>query len=224
MQNFKLDGVFGPHAHARVLVRGNTKNPRSALILLHGRGASAEHIIGILETISLPEWLIVLVPEARDKSWFPVRFFESKVQNEPYLTSSLSAIGELIDMVERSYGIGTAEVTLAGFSQGATLVSEYLLERPAQFKGACIFSGGVPGTDAEIEALSVTDSLLQTPIYMGCDIEDPHVPIARFKKTKELLEVSGALLTYREYEGLRHAIHPDGLQFLGQLMRMRNTH
>ncbi len=221
MQELILDSVFGPHAHTRVLVSGNTKSPRSALILMHGRGASAEHIFSILENVSLPEWLVVLAPEAHDKSWYPVRFFESKVQNEPHLTSALSVVGALIDMVERSYGIGTTEVSLAGFSQGACLISEYLLERPSQFKGACIFSGGIIGNDAEVKSLPVANSLLQTPVYMGCDVADPHIPLSRFKQTKTALEAAGALMTYREYEGLRHAIHPDGLQFLGQLMRMR---
>lgn len=221
MQDLELDSVFGPHEHTRVLTRGNTKNPRSALILLHGRGASAEHIIGILDTISLPEWLLILVPEAHKKTWYPVRFFESKLQNEPYLTSSLSVIGALVDIVERNYGIGTNEVSLAGFSQGACLVAEYLIERPAQFNGACIFSGGLIGSDTEIDSLKVHNSLVQTPVYMGCDVDDPHIPLARFKRTKTILEAAGALLTYREYEGLRHAIHPEGLQFLGQLMRMR---
>ncbi len=223
MHSLTLDSVFGPHAHARVLMRGNTKNPSSAVILLHGRGASAEHIFSILESLALPDWLLVMVPEANDKAWFPVRFYEPRVQNEPHLTSALSVVGELVDMAERSFGISTVEISLAGFSQGASLISEYLIERPAQFKGACIFSGGLPGSDTEIEVLEVNKSLLQTLVYMGCDVEDPHVPLSRFKKTKEKLEAAGALLTYREYKDLRHAIHAEGLQFLGQLIRMQHT-
>ncbi len=221
MQEFTLDGVFGPHAHTQVLMRGNTKNPRAALILMHGRGASAFHIISILDTISLPDHLTVLVPQAKDQTWFPNRFFDARAQNEPHLTSALSVIGALVEDVQRRFGVGTNDVTLAGFSQGASLVAEYLVEQPAQFNGACVYSGGLLGTNEDLAALKLSNSLLQTPVYMGCDIADPHVPIARFQKSRDLLQESGAMITYREYEGLRHAIHPEGLQFLGQLIHIR---
>jgi predicted esterase len=214
-----MSGVFGPHAGARLVVRGNEKNPRSALILLHGRGTSAEHICSILDTVALPEWLVVFAPQATDQVWFPNRFYEPKQHNEPHLTSALSLIETLVDDAVRRYGIASTGITIAGFSQGASLTAEYLSERPAQFNGACIFAGGLMGSDEELAARVASPMLLQTPIYIGCDPEDPHVPHHRLTATRDVLMQYGGNITYREYADLRHAIHPEGIRFLSENIR-----
>lgn len=218
-----LDTVTGPHAGIGVISRGDTKSPKSAMILIHGRGASAEHILTLLNDIPLPPHVLVLAPQATGHSWYPNRFMMPREQNEPHLTSALMVLDTLIQHLEVAYGISRLHTILGGFSQGACLVSQYLINHPAQYKGACILSGGLIGTDSEVKYEKKEASLLETPLYMGCDVEDPHIPIGRFRYTHEVLHTLGATIDYHEYDGLRHAVHPDGVRFLGQLMRLENT-
>jgi predicted esterase len=218
-----LDTVTGPHAGIEVVSRGDTKSPTSAIILLHGRGASAEHILSLLNDIPLPPHVLVLAPQAANHSWYPNRFMMPQGQNEPHLSSALMVLDALVTHLEVGYGIPKLHTILAGFSQGACLVSQYLAERTHQYKGACILSGGLIGGDDELVFEKHESSLLETPLYMGCDVEDPHIPIGRFRYTHEVLRKLGATIDYHEYDGLRHAVHPDGVRFLGQLMRLENT-
>ncbi len=220
MTDFYLEQLTGPHQGARVHVRGNVTNPSVALVLLHGRGTSPEHIVQILGSEVPPPHVVIFAPEAKNSIWFPGRFFDPLTQNEPHLSSCLELISVIISEIERRYGIHKSHTILAGFSQGASLVSQYLATSPAQFRGACIYSGALFGETEEVIGMHSSGSLLQTPIYMGCDVLDPHVPLFRFQKTKEVLSLLGADITYAEYEGLRHAIHPDGITYLGQLLRM----
>lgn len=223
MSFLTLDTVTGPHAGSEVVIRGDTHAPTSATIMLHGRGASAEHILTLLNTIPLPPKHIVLAPNAEGHSWYPNWFMMPRAQNEPHVSSALMVLDELVKHLEVGYGVAPLHISLVGFSQGACLVSQYLVERPAQYKGACIFSGGLIGTADEMVIQQGAASLLETPLYMGCDVEDPHIPIERFRHTREVLHQLGAYIDYHEYDGLRHAVHADGVRFLGQLLRLEDT-
>jgi predicted esterase len=220
MNDFLLEQVSGPHSSARVLVRGNTVNPTTVLILLHGRGSTPEHITNILSGDTLSPHSLVVAPEAKDLVWFPGRFFDPLNQNELHIRSSLELVNQLVRRLEQRFSIHKSQIILAGFSQGASLVSEYLTRHPAQFKGVCIFSGALFGTDEEVATNQGSGLLLQTPVYMGCDVNDPHVPISRFQKTRDVITSLGATVTYKEYVDLRHAIHPEGIAYLHQLLRV----
>ena len=145
MNELLLSEVIGPHQDTKVLVRGNTKNPTHALILMHGRGASAEHFLEFIKPIAIPQHLFVYALNAGGQSWFPSPFNNPRSQNEPHLSSALLALGSVIARAQNDFGIMQTNVTMAGFSQGASLVAEYLATHPAQYNGACIYSGGLFG-------------------------------------------------------------------------------
>jgi hypothetical protein len=66
--------VENPHRNQPVLSRGRPLDSASgAVILLHGRGASAEDILGLVEELQLPE-LAYFATQAARNTWSRIRF------------------------------------------------------------------------------------------------------------------------------------------------------
>lgn len=208
-----------PHEDVEVLLRGNVENPTRALLLFHGRGASAENILGLTRKIEVGPDVLVCAPQANGGSWYPLPFTVSRSENEPYLKSALHLVEDLITYCDREYRIGPASVVLAGFSQGACLVSQYAASHPTRYAGICVFSGGLIGADTEIAHDAWTGSLDDTRIYIGCDEDDPFIPAQRVQTTAAVLQSMDASVTSSLYTELGHTIHPEGIAFLADLMQ-----
>jgi phospholipase/carboxylesterase len=129
----------------------------------------------------------------------------------------LSALDTLIHYCQDRHGIKAEKLILTGFSQGACLTSDYIAQNPARYGGACIFSGGLIGTDEDIASHTWSGELKQTPIYIGCDVADPHIPKDRVDNSASILRQLGGNVTEKIYAGLGHSIHPDGITFLQNL-------
>lgn len=221
MNEITLTNTEGPHANARVLLRGNTTNPKRALLLFHGRGAQAGNILRLADEISLPGDVLVCAPEASGHTWYPDRFVVLRQENEPHLSSALSVVDSLITFCKAQYAIKPGGIVLAGFSQGACLVADYIARNPHTYAGACIFSGGLIGSDDEVEKRAWKGNLKGTPVYIGCDGQDSHIPHERVETTALVLKKSGAEVTLGIYTDLGHAIHPAGIEFLSALLNRR---
>ena len=197
-----------------VLVHGEAAHPASVMLLLHGRGASAASILGLTEHLTLSSDTLVIAPDAPGHQWYPERFIVPKADNEPFLSNSLTTVDTLMNGIVEQFNLSTEQIFLAGFSQGACLVSEYLKQYPTRYHGATIMSGGVIGTDNEALADIAEGSLSDTPVYLGCDTEDFHIPVERVKTTASLLTKQGADVDLKLYDELGHTVHQDALQFI----------
>lgn len=202
-----------PHGNQPIIVAGNNKNPTQALILLHGRGASAQNILQITEQLSLTDKYLLIAPQADEYAWYPKRFIVDKKENQPYLDSALDKINSIVSFLETEFDIKSDQIVLAGFSQGACLVSEYIKQHPKKYKGVAVFSGGLIGNDTEIDE-STNGSLEGTPIYMGCDESDFHIPKDRVEESAKILTKMGANVVMKIYTGLGHSIHHEGIDAL----------
>ena len=82
-----------PHARGQV-ARGGAplSRPGLAMILLHGRGGSAQDMLVLAERLALPD-IACLAPEAAGNSWWPQSFLAPVAANEPGWSSSLAAVG-----------------------------------------------------------------------------------------------------------------------------------
>ena len=131
-----------PHQGTPVLSLGSDlKNAKRALILLHGRGASAEDMAGLAQEFSLPGDLLVLAPQASENVWYPQRLTAPIETNEPFLSSALLRVTEVVGMLHEN-GIPAEKVLIGGFSQGASLAIEFVLRNARRWGGLLAFSGG----------------------------------------------------------------------------------
>jgi phospholipase/carboxylesterase len=206
-----------PHGNESLVVDGNTKDPSKALILIHGRGASAESILQLTNQLTLSDEYVVLAPQANQHTWYPERFIASTGENQPHLDSALERISTILMYLKDTFGIESSELVLAGFSQGACLAAEFVKRNPVRYGGIAVFSGGLIGDNNQVQQ-SVSGDLAQTAIYLGCDVEDFHIPKERVVQTADIFNSMNAEVTMKLYEGLGHSIHSEGIEALQEFI------
>lgn len=180
-----------------------------AMILVHGRGASATNILGLGEALRLSDYAL-LAPQAANHTWYPYSFLAPMEQNEPFLSSALRRLSALVDEVIAG-GVAPERLVLLGFSQGACLSLEFVARHPRRYGGVVGFSGGLigpPGTPREYDG-----SLAGTPIFLGSSDPDSHIPVERVFETDEVLSEMGAVVTTRIYPGMGHTVNEEEMAF-----------
>lgn len=180
----------------------------AALILSHGRGATAESMLPLADAVGAAEFA-VLAPQARGYQWYPQRFTAPREQNEPSLTSALRTVEKLVKQASEA-GIPTERVVSGGFSQGACLASEFAAQHPTRYGGLLVFSGGLIGESVSAEAYD--GSLVGTPVFVGCSDVDPHIPLKRVQETTRIFEALEADVTEKIYPGMAHTVIEDELE------------
>ena len=209
---------MNPHKGQPVL-RGGAPVPgaRVALVLVHGRGASADDIYSLGEEIAagIPG-VALLAPQAAGSTWYPQRFLFPVEQNEPYLGSALSVIGGLVEEVV-SGGVALERVVLVGFSQGACLSLEFASRNPRRYGGIMGLSGALIGTPGGPRLLR--KGLDGTPVYLGCSDRDAHIPLASVEESATVLAGQGAAVTKSIFPGMGHIVNGEELGFMHQLVR-----
>jgi phospholipase/carboxylesterase len=204
------------HANQPVLRAGAPlAEAKGAVVLLHGRGGSAEDILSLAQPL-YREGLAYLAPQAAGHSWYPNSFLAPREANEPLLSSALEKIGSVVSEIEAA-GISRDRIVVAGFSQGACLASEFVASNPARYAGLIAFTGGLigpPGEDLHHEG-----SLTGTPALFLSGDPDPHVPWQRVQASATELERMGAVVTARRYPGRPHTITAEELDLARTLIR-----
>lgn len=195
-----------PHGVGRVLRAGAPLDEAAGLIIaLHGRGAGAEDIVGLAEEVA-PSGVAIVAPEAAGNTWYPFRFLEPTERNEPYLSSALRRVGELIAEVQ-SNGTPAQRVTLLGFSQGACLALESAARQPTRYAAVLAFSGGLIGPPGSV--FDYEGSLDGTPVFIGSSDVDPHIPKERVEESAVAMRRLGAEVDARLYPGMGHTVNRD---------------
>jgi predicted esterase len=186
------------------------KSPATArlvVVMVHGRGASSDDILGLTADLALPDVAFV-APDAPGRTWYPYSFLAPFERNEPSLSKSLATLDEIVVGLGRE-GVGPANIAFIGFSQGACLSLEYVARHALRYHAVIGFSGGLigpPGTPREYAG-----SLDGTPVFLGCSDVDPHIPLERVEESAEVLRHLGAAVDARIYPGMGHTINRDEL-------------
>ena len=210
-----MSTTLDPHAGRPVLASGAAlTDARLVAILLHGRGASAEDILGLASEFGVTD-VAFLAPQAAGNTWYPYSFLTPIAKNEPHLSSALGTIAALVaDLGQR--GVPPDRVALMGFSQGACLALEYAARHARRYACVAAFSGGLigpPGTPRDYGG-----SFDGTPIFLGCSDIDPHIPLERVKESAEVCRTMGAMVDERIYPGMGHTVSMDEIAAVRALL------
>jgi phospholipase/carboxylesterase len=192
----------------------NLTDAKKALIMLHGRGASAEDILRLTSYLNIEEYAVV-APRATNNTWYPYSFLAQRNQNEPWLSSALDLITDLV-MDINAAGIPDDHIYFLGFSQGACLTLEYVTRNATRWGGAVAFTGGLIGDKIYSETYS--GDFRGTPIFIGTSNPDPHVPVDRVKETTLVLKKMNASVTEKVYQNMGHTISEDEIDKANQLV------
>lgn len=180
------------------------------VLLLHGRGATAESMLPLGEMVGL-DGFCHLAPQAEGFTWYPQSFMAPESANEPCLSASLQRIAMIIsDLL--AVGVEPDRLAIVGFSQGACLAAETVLRNPRPYGFLGILSGGAIGPPGTVRNYS--GSLVGVHAFLGCADRDPHIPLTRVQETTGLLRDMGAEVSERIYPGSAHGVNDDELLHL----------
>ena len=204
-----------PHQGRPVLRAGAPlEKARSAMILVHGRGASAQSILTLAPELARPTFAY-LAPDAADGTWYPFSFLAPMEQNEPGISSGIQAIADVLATIE-SAGIPAERTLLVGFSQGACLALEFVARNARRYAGVAGLSGGLIGPDDTPR--DYPGALAKTPVFLGCSDIDPHIPKERVVLTSEVMKRLGGAVTLRLYPGMGHTVNVDEIMHVQAMM------
>jgi len=201
-------------AHGQRIVEAGEDlgSARAAMVLLHGRGATAEDIMTIASEVQRPGWTY-LAPQAAGNAWYPHPFTAPLQSNEPYLGAALETISRVVERVESR--VPAQRLVLLGFSQGACLTLEWAARNARRYGAVIGLSGGLIGPDGTPR--DYPGSFAGTPLFLGCSDIDPHIPMPRVVEAGEALKRMGADVTVRFYPGMGHMVGIEELETIREL-------
>lgn len=218
MSLFRIDpknSFSGPHQNQQVVTGGtNIDKAKMAMILTHGRGASAQSMMMFADEFDADD-IHYRAIQAKRHTWYPRSFMAPKEMNQPGIKSGLQGIYDQISELNES-GISTDKIMLLGFSQGACLTTEFAARHPQRYGGIIGLSGGLIGD--EIDPQNYKGSMEQTPVFLGCSDRDPHIPQERVDLTEEIFQKIGADVTKKIYVGMGHTVNQDEIQHVRNLI------
>ncbi|NDK55693.1 alpha/beta hydrolase [Pontibacter fetidus] len=185
-----------------------------ALILIHGRGATAQSILDLANYLPVQDFTLY-APQATNNSWYPYSFMAPEAQNQPALDSALEQLDELVKSI-LGQGVKSEDLYFGGFSQGACLTSEYTSRHARKYGGILIFTGGLIGE--KVDPTRYKGDFAGTPVLITTGDPDPHVPVSRVEETVNVMEKLGAIITKKIYPGRPHTILQEELDLASQLI------
>lgn len=207
--------MTGPHQNQPLLHMGESlESASAAVVMLHGRGASAEDILSLVPEIHHTGFAY-LAPQAYGNTWYPNSFLAPIASNEPGLSSGLAVISQIIQQLGE-VGIPSEKIILLGFSQGACLSLEFSARHARRYGGIVGFSGGLIGPDGTSRAYP--GSFAGTPVFLGCSDVDFHIPKERVQHTTQVMTQLGAQVTERLYANMGHTINQDEINYARQML------
>ncbi|MFW5965332.1 MAG: alpha/beta hydrolase [Halodesulfurarchaeum sp.] len=205
----------GPHQGQPLETAGTPlEEATAAMVLVHGRGASARSILQFGRQVH-EDGLALLAPQAARRVWYPQSFLAPVLANEPGRSSGVAAIEAAITRAE-SAGMDRESIVLAGFSQGACLVSEFVANDPRRYGGLAVLSGGLLGETVDPD--SYDGNLEGTPVFIGCGDRDRHIPPERVRATEAAFETLGGDVDCRLYEGMGHQVNDEEIEAVVQIV------
>jgi phospholipase/carboxylesterase len=201
----------------------------AAVIWLHGLGADGHDFEPIVPELGLPDSLPVrfVFPHAPMqpvtinggmvmRAWFDVYDLDGTRQpDESGVRASQAAVEGLIAR-EKTRGIPTSRLVLAGFSQGGAIALHTGLRHPERLAGIMALSTYLPLANTLAAEASAANR--DVPIFMAHGLYDPLIPIERAQASKQQLEAAGYPVEWREYP-MEHAVSPQEIADVSSWLR-----
>jgi phospholipase/carboxylesterase len=202
--------------HKKEIINAGKKlrEAKKVLIMLHGRGAGADDILGLNSVLHVEDFALI-APQATNYTWYPYSFLVNPKQNEPWLTSALNLLNEIVTDVNKA-GITSENIYFAGFSQGACLTLEYVTRNARKWGGVAAFTGGLIGD--KIYSENYKGDFEQTPVFIGTSNPDPHIPVERVYESVKILGAMNANVIEKIYPNMGHTITKEEVDTANELM------
>jgi phospholipase/carboxylesterase len=192
----------------------NISEAKKALVMVHGRGAFAEDILSLAGYFNVKDYALV-APQATNNTWYPYSFLAPPARNEPWLSSALNILNEVVSGINQQ-GITSDNIYFLGFSQGACLMLEFVTRNATKWGGVVAFTGGLIGN--KIYSENYKGDFAGTKFFIGTSDPDPHVPVERVHDTIHILQTMNAVVTQKIYDNMGHTINQDEIKNANEII------
>jgi phospholipase/carboxylesterase len=191
----------------------------ASMIWLHGLGADANDMIGLVQALNLshlPIRFLFLNAPMRSvtinnnmvmPAWYDIKSLSLTDREDEQ--GVLETEGSMLEVIEQQFQQGIQHIYLAGFSQGGAMSLFTGLRMKNKLAGIIALSAYLP-LRATFETFNQPSG---TPIFMGSGINDPLVKHQWSQQTAEMLEAAGFNLSWHAYP-MEHAVCPQEMQDL----------
>ena len=204
------------------------RNPDRSVIWLHGLGADGRDFVPIVGELDLPAAPIRFVfPHApvqpvtinngmTMRAWYDIAGNDLVRREDERGVRTSQGLVEALIARERERGVPASRIALAGFSQGGAISLQTGLRHPERLAGIMALSSYVP-IAATLEA-ERNPSNRDVPVFMAHGTQDPIIPLAYARHSRELLERLGYPVEWHEYP-MPHSVSPQEIHDIGAWLR-----
>ena len=202
------------HSQNIITAGKDISEAKKALVMLHGRGGNAREFLSLANHLNVSDFAL-FAPQATNSSWYPHSFLAKPAENEPWLSSALKILNDLLQEI-KSKGITSENIYFIGFSQGACLTAEFVTRNASRFGGVVLFTGGFIGDKIYTE--NYKGDFAGTPVFIGTGNPDAHVPVERVNETSKIMEKMNAAVTVKVYDNRPHSISQDEIKTANEII------
>jgi len=202
------------HSQNIITAGKDISEAKKVLVMLHGRGGNAQEFLTLANQLDVSDFAL-FAPQATNSSWYPHSFLAKPAENEPWLSSALEILTDLLKGI-KSKGITPENIYFTGFSQGACLTAEFVTRNASRFGGIVLFTGGLIGDKIYTE--NYKGDFAGTPVFIGIGNPDVHVPLERVNETVKIMENMNAAVTLKVYDRKPHSISQDEIKTTNELI------
>ena len=191
-------------------------DPKQLVVLLHGRGANGDDLIGVARLLAktLPHAAFVLpdAPQRCDEApqgfeWFTVPGRNRDPDKvEAGVRSVAPTLDAFIDRELATHGLPDNRLALLGFSQGCMMALHVGLRRPTACAAILGYSGRLCAADT-----LVNEIVSRPPVLLCHGTDDWVVPFESQELAAAALEAAGVSVTRLERPGLGHRLDRPGI-------------
>jgi phospholipase/carboxylesterase len=189
--------------HRLLMPKHASTTPHPAILMLHGRGADEEDLLGVVPSLD-DRFLII---SARAPFPFPgggYTWYEVGEVGSPQpemFRKSYDALVTFLEEIREGYPVDPKRIMCFGFSMGTVMSYALALSHPELFRGVSANSGYLAeGTFLRYRWKDLRD----THVMITHGTQDPVIPVSMARHARDLFTSSTAQLTYREYAAAHH--------------------
>ena len=208
------------------------KNPTAAVIWMHGLGADGNDFVPVVNELELdgapairfvfphaPMRAVTINNGAVMRAWYDVSFGDlegnSRRPDALGIHESQEQVTALVER-EKSRGIASGKIVLAGFSQGGAIALQTGLRHPERLAGVMALSTYLPLADSlPLEAAPANKA---TPVFMAHGLFDPLLPLVMGTGSMTYLTGLGYSVEWHQYP-MQHSVCAEEIGDIGAWLR-----
>lgn len=206
-------------------------DPRWSVVWLHGLGADGSDFVPLVPELVRADWPAVrfVFPHApvrpvtinggmRMRAWYDIRDMDLANRADAEGVAQSVAQVEALVVREGERGVPPSRVLLAGFSQGGAVTLAAGVRRTEPLAGLVALSSYLPLGAATLQAMQ--PAARAQPVFMAHGLQDPVVPYAAGKRSRDALRDAGFAVDWHAYP-MAHQVCVEQIGALSDWMSRR---